>query len=581
MELVNILEDEHLSTLNHSCAHMMAQAVRHLYPNAKFWVGPVVAEGFYYDMDLGDVSLKDEDLLKIEKEMKKIAKDGKRIVRKEISKEEALEMFGDDEYKVDLINRLEEGTISCYSQGDFTDLCRGPHVETVKMCKNFKLLKHSGAYWKGDSNNKMLQRVYGICFDTKEQLDAHLEALEEAKKRDHKKLGKEMELFMLSEYAPGMPIMLPNGMIFRNILEQFWYQEHTKEGYQFIKTPIIASRELWEISGHWDHYQQNMYTTKVDDRDFAIKPMNCPGALLVYNNSLHSYKDLPLRIGELGQVHRHEASGALNGLFRVRTFTQDDAHIFVTPDQLEEEVKKVLMLIDRIYSVFGLSYTVELSTRPESGYIGSLEIWEQSEKALANACVHAGKEYVVNPGDGAFYGPKLDIHIKDSLGRDWQCGTVQLDMNLPQRFECTYVDSEGKKQIPIMLHRVIYGSIERFMGILIEHFAGHFPLWLSPVQFDVIPVHVEKHLDYAKEIVSLLEKAGMRVQLDARNEKLGYRVREAQIKKIPYQIVVGEKDMENHTVTIRKSGSKEQMTLDVDQAVENFKLEVETKELFK
>ena len=581
MELVNILEDEHLSTLNHSCAHMMAQAVRHLYPNAKFWVGPVVAEGFYYDMDLGDVSLKDEDLLKIEKEMKKIAKDGKRIVRKEISKEEALEMFGDDEYKVDLINRLEEGTISCYSQGDFTDLCRGPHVETVKMCKNFKLLKHSGAYWKGDSNNKMLQRVYGICFDTKEQLDSHLEALEEAKKRDHKKLGKEMELFMLSEYAPGMPIMLPNGMIFRNILEQFWYQEHTKEGYQFIKTPIIASRELWEISGHWDHYQQNMYTTKVDDRDFAIKPMNCPGALLVYNNSLHSYKDLPLRIGELGQVHRHEASGALNGLFRVRTFTQDDAHIFVTPDQLEEEVKKVLMLIDRIYSVFGLSYTVELSTRPESGYIGSLEIWEQSEKALANACVHAGKEYVVNPGDGAFYGPKLDIHIKDSLGRDWQCGTVQLDMNLPQRFECTYVDSEGKKQIPIMLHRVIYGSIERFMGILIEHFAGHFPLWLSPVQFDVIPVHVEKHLDYAKEIVSLLEKAGMRVQLDARNEKLGYRVREAQIKKIPYQIVVGEKDMENHTVTIRKSGSKEQMTLDVDQAVENFKLEVETKALFK
>ena len=581
MELVNILEDEHLSTLNHSCAHMMAQAVRHLYPNAKFWVGPVVAEGFYYDMDLGDVSLKDEDLLKIEKEMKKIAKDGKRIVRKEISKEEALEMFGDDEYKVDLINRLEEGTISCYSQGDFTDLCRGPHVESVKMCKNFKLLKHSGAYWKGDSNNKMLQRVYGICFDTKEQLEAHLEALEEAKKRDHKKLGKEMELFMLSEYAPGMPIMLPNGMIFRNILEQFWYQEHTKEGYQFIKTPIIASRELWEISGHWDHYQQNMYTTKVDDRDFAIKPMNCPGALLVYNNSLHSYKDLPLRIGELGQVHRHEASGALNGLFRVRTFTQDDAHIFVTPDQLEEEVKKVLMLIDRIYSVFGLSYTVELSTRPESGYIGSLEIWEQSEKALANACVHAGKEYVVNPGDGAFYGPKLDIHIKDSLGRDWQCGTVQLDMNLPQRFECTYVDSEGKKHIPIMLHRVIYGSIERFMGILIEHFAGHFPLWLSPVQFDVIPVHVEKHLDYAKEIVSLLEKAGMRVQLDARNEKLGYRVREAQIKKIPYQIVVGEKDMENHTVTIRKSGSKEQMTLDVDQAVENFKLEVETKELFK
>ncbi|MDD7281903.1 threonine--tRNA ligase [Floccifex sp.] len=581
MELVNILEDEHLSMLNHSCAHMMAQAVRHLYPNAKFWVGPVVQEGFYYDMDLGDVSLKDEDLEKIEKEMKKIAKDGKRIVRKEITKEEALEMFGDDEYKVDLINRLDDGTITCYSQGDFTDLCRGPHVESVKMCKNFKLLKHSGAYWKGDANNKMLQRVYGVCFDTKEQLEAHLEALEEAKKRDHKKLGKEMELFMLSEYAPGMPIMLPNGMVFRNILEQFWYEEHTKEGYQFIKTPIIASRELWEISGHWDHYQQNMYTTKVDDRDFAIKPMNCPGALLVYNNSLHSYKDLPLRIGELGQVHRHEASGALNGLFRVRTFTQDDAHIFVTPDQLEDEVKKVLMLIDRIYSVFGLNYTVELSTRPETGYIGSLEIWEQSEKALANACVHAGKEYVVNPGDGAFYGPKLDIHIKDSLGRDWQCGTIQLDMNLPERFECTYVDSEGKKQTPIMLHRVIYGSIERFMGILIEHFAGHFPLWLAPVQFDVIPVHVEKHLAYANEVVGLLKEAGMRVQLDDRNEKLGYRVREAQIKKIPYELVVGEKDMENRTVTIRKSGSKEQVTVDLMEAVNNFKEEVATKALWK
>ncbi|WP_273477535.1 threonine--tRNA ligase [Faecalicoccus acidiformans] len=581
MELINVLEHEDLVKLNHSCAHMMAQAVKRLYPQAKFWVGPVIQDGFYYDMDLGDVKLSDEDLEKISKEMKKIAKDGKRIVRREVSKKEAEDMFKDDLYKEDLISHLEDGTITVYSQGEFTDLCRGPHVDSVKECKNFKLLKHSGAYWKGDANNKQLQRVYGICFPTKEELEAHLEALEEAKKRDHKKLGKEMGLFMVSEYAPGMPIFLPNGMILRNILEQFWYQEHTKEGYQFIKTPIIMSRELWETSGHWDHYKENMYTTMVDDREFAIKPMNCPGALLVYNNDLHSYKDLPLRVGELGQVHRHEASGALNGLFRVRTFTQDDAHIFVMPEQIEDEVKNVLMLIDRLYGVFGLSYDIELSTRPESGYIGSLEIWEQSEKALANACHHAGKDFKVNPGDGAFYGPKLDIHIKDSLGRVWQCGTIQLDMNLPSRFECTYVDHEGKKQTPIMLHRVVYGSIERFIGILIEHFAGHFPLWLSPEQIVVIPVHQEKHLEYAKKVTEALKSKGLRVELDARNEKLGYRVREAQMKKVPYQIVVGDGEQENETVTIRKSGSKESNTILLSEAVQRFVEEVENKCLFK
>ncbi len=580
MELINVLEHEDLVKLNHSCAHMMAQAVKRLYPQAKFWVGPVIQDGFYYDMDLGDVKLSDEDLEKISKEMKKIAKDGKRIVRREVSKKEAEDMFKDDLYKEDLISHLEDGTITVYSQGEFTDLCRGPHVDSVKECKNFKLLKHSGAYWKGDANNKQLQRVYGICFPTKEELEAHLEALEEAKKRDHKKLGKEMGLFMVSEYAPGMPIFLPNGMILRNILEQFWYQEHTKEGYQFIKTPIIMSRELWETSGHWDHYKENMYTTMVDDREFAIKPMNCPGALLVYNNDLHSYKDLPLRVGELGQVHRHEASGALNGLFRVRTFTQDDAHIFVMPEQIEDEVKNVLMLIDRLYGVFGLSYDIELSTRPESGYIGSLEIWEQSEKALANACHHAGKDFKVNPGDGAFYGPKLDIHIKDSLGRVWQCGTIQLDMNLPSRFECTYVDHEGKKQTPIMLHRVVYGSIERFIGILIEHFAGHFPLWLSPEQIVVIPVHQEKHLEYAKKVTEALKSKGLRVELDARNEKLGYRVREAQMKKVPYQIVVGDGEQENETVTIRKSGSKESNTILLSEAVQRFLEEVENKCLF-
>ena len=581
MELINVLEDEHLKTLNHSAAHMMAQAVKRLYPQAKFWVGPVIAEGFYYDMDLGDVSLNEDDLARIEKEMKKIAKDGKRIVRREVTKDEAIEMFKDDLYKEDLIKDLEDGTITVYSQGEFTDLCRGPHVDSVKELKNFKLLKHSGAYWKGDANNKMLQRVYGIAFDTKEQLENHLAALEEAKKRDHKKLGREMGLFTVSEYAPGMPIFLPNGMILRNLLENYWYEVHTKDNYQFIKTPIIMSRELWETSGHWDHYRENMYTTKVDERDFAIKPMNCPGALLVYNTELHSYKDLPLRIAELGQVHRHEASGALNGLFRVRTFTQDDAHLFVTPDQIESEVKNVLSLIDEMYGVFALPYSIELSTRPETGYIGSEEIWEQSEQALANACVHAGKEYEVNPGDGAFYGPKLDIHIKDSLGRDWQCGTIQLDMNLPERFGCTYVDRDGSKKTPLMLHRVVYGSIERFIGILIEHFGGHFPLWLAPQQFVIIPVHHEKHLAYANEVRDTLEKAGMRVKVDARNEKLGYRVREAQIKKIPYQIVVGQGESENATVTIRQNGKKDSVTMPLDEAVERFKNEVETKCLFE
>ena len=495
--MIDIKEHEELSKLNHSCAHMMAQAVKRLYPQAKFWVGPVISEGFYYDIDLGDTVIKDEDLPKIEKEMKKIAKDGKRIVRKEISKEEALEMFKDDPYKIELIQDLEDGTITCYQQGEFIDLCRGPHVETVKQLKNFKLLKHSGAYWKGDANNKMLQRIYGICFPTAEELEEHLNLLEEAKKRDHKKLGRELGLFMMSEYAPGMPFFLPNGMIVRNLLENFWYEEHTKENYQFIKTPIMMSKELWEVSGHWANYKENMYTTSVDDREFAIKPMNCPGSMLVYKQGLHSYKDLPLRVGELGQVHRHEASGALNGLFRVRTFTQDDAHIFMRPDQIESEVMKLIQFIDRVYSIFGLSYRIELSTRPEEKYIGDIAIWEQSEKALADACVHAGKEYKVNPGDGAFYGPKLDFHIKDSIGREWQCGTIQLDMNLPERFDLTYVDKDGSKVRPVMLHRVIFGSIERFIGILIEHFAGHFPVWLAPQQVMVVPVHHEKHFEYA------------------------------------------------------------------------------------
>lgn len=566
--MIDFKEDEKLSVLNHSCAHVMAQAIKHLYPQAKFWVGPVVSEGFYYDVDLGNDVIKDEDIPKIEKEMKKICKDGKHITRQEISKEEALEMFKDDEYKIDLINNFEnDTTISCYRQGDFVDLCRGPHVETVKACKNFKLTKHSGAYWKGDKENKVLQRIYGVCFETSEDLAKHLELLEEAKRRDHKKLGKELGLFMMSEYAPGMPFFLPKGMILRNTLEQFWYEEHAKEGYEFIKTPIMMSRELWETSGHWENYKEDMYTSMVDDREFAIKPMNCPGSLLVYKNSLHSYKDLPLRMGELGQVHRHEASGALNGLFRVRTFTQDDAHIYMTPDQIEGEIIRLINFINRVYGSLNLSYEIELSTRPEKKYIGDLAIWEKSEAALAAACKAAGKDYKVNPGDGAFYGPKLDFHVKDSLGRVWQCGTIQLDMNLPERFDITYIDDKGEKVRPVMLHRVIFGSIERFIGILIEHFAGVFPLWLAPVQVKVLPVNNEYHLDYAKEVTELLKDKGFKVELDAREEKLGYRIREGQMEKVPYLLVLGNNERDEKTVTYRKHGEQKQITVPFDDFV--------------
>ena len=567
--MINIKEDKKLSVMNHSCAHLLAQAVRHLYPHAKFWVGPVIEDGFYYDIDLGNDVINDEDLSKIEKEMKKIAKDGKRIVRHEITKAEALEMFKDDEYKLDLINNMDESNvISCYTQGDFTDLCRGPHLETVKDLKYFKLLKVSGAYFKGDSKNKMLQRIYGICFENEEDLNKYLEFLEEAKKRDHKKLGRELDLFMMSEYGPGFPFFLNNGMILRNELENFWYKEHTKEGYQFVKTPIMLNKELWELSGHWYNYRENMYTSEIDDRIFAIKPMNCPGGMLVYKNSLHSYKDLPLRIGELGQVHRHEASGALNGLFRVRTFTQDDAHIFMREDQIEDEVIKLIRFIDRMYSIFGLTYDIELSTRPEEKYIGSIDIWNKSEKALEDACHASGHDCKINPGDGAFYGPKLDFHIKDSLGRVWQCGTIQLDMNLPERFDLTYVDSDGSKKRPVMLHRVIYGSIERFIGILIEHYAGAFPLWLSPVQVNIIPVNNEYHLDYSNKLKQILEENDIRVNLDDRNEKLSYKIRESQTKKIPLTLIIGDNEVNEKTVSYRVFGSKDTTTLSIDEFVQ-------------
>ena len=577
--MINIREDKELSVMNHSCAHLLAQAVKHLYPNALFWVGPVIEEGFYYDIDLGDEVIKEEDLEKIEREMKKISKDGKRIVRNEISKKEALEKFKDDPYKIDLISRMDENeqVISCYTQGDFTDLCRGPHVDTVKELKYFKLLKVSGAYWKGDANNKMLQRIYGICFKNEEDLVKHLEDLEEAKRRDHKKLGRELELFMISEYGPGFPFFLPKGMILRNELENFWYKEHTKEGYQFIKTPIMLNKELWELSGHWYNYRENMYTSEIDEKTFAIKPMNCPGGMLVYKNSLHSYKDLPLRIGELGQVHRHEASGALNGLFRVRTFTQDDAHIFMRTDQIEEEVIRLINFIDRMYKTFNLTYSIELSTRPEEKYIGDIEVWNKSEKALEEACLKSGHEYKINPGDGAFYGPKLDFHIKDSLGRVWQCGTIQLDMNLPERFDLTYIDSDGSKKRPVMLHRVIYGSIERFIGILIEHYAGVFPLWLSPVQVNVLPVVSSYHGDYAKEIYDYLIENDIRCEIDSRDEKLGYRLREAQIKKIPYTLILGEEECSNITISYRKHGSKDTFTTTKEEFLNLLKEEIKNK----
>ena len=542
--MVNIKEDERLSVLNHSCAHLLAQAVKHLYPQAKFWVGSVIEDGFYYDMDLQDQVIKEEDLPAIEKEMKKIAKDGKRIVKEELTRQQALDLFADDPYKIDLIEHFNENEIiTAYRQGDFVDLCRGPHIESVKLLKHFKLLKVSGAYYKGDSNNKMLQRIYGICFENEQDLQDYLNFLEEAKKRDHRKLGKELELFMLSEYGPGFPFWLPDGMILRRQLENFWIEEHLKEGYQLIQTPIMLNKKLWEISGHWANYRENMYTSEIDKYEFAIKPMNCPGSLLVYKNSIHSYKDFPLKLGELGLVHRHEASGALNGLFRVRTFTQDDAHLFMSENMIQKEVKKLIAFYDRIYSVFGLDYHIELSTRPENKYIGKISTWNRAEKALAKACEASKKPFKINPGDGAFYGPKLDFKLRDSLGRIWQCGTIQLDMNLPERFDITYVDKDGTKKRPIMLHRALLGSIERFIGIIIEHYAGAFPLWLAPKQVVVLPVNNEYHRHYAHQIVQALKKHGIRAHIDDRDEKLGYRIREANLKKITYQVVVGDEEI--------------------------------------
>jgi len=578
VKLITESDPEAIEVLRHSTAHLLAQAVKELYPQACFGVGPAIEEGFYYDIDLGEDVLTDADLPKIEKQMQKLAEANQPIIRKVASKAEALKIFASDPYKQELISALPDTeTITLYSEGDFTDLCRGPHLETTKWIRHFKLLSLAGAYWRGDSHNKQLTRVYGTVFFTAADLKSHLELLEERKKRDHRKLGKELDLFMLSEYGPGFPFWLPNGMIVRRELENFWYQVHLKEGYKLIQTPIMLNKELWVVSGHWENYRENMYTSVIDEQEYAIKPMNCPGGMLVYKRDIHSYKDFPLKVGELGLVHRHEASGALAGLFRVRNFTQDDAHIFMTEDQIVGEVAELVRLFDYMYKIFNLDYHIELSTRPEAKYIGRIETWDRAEKALADALESMGKDYKVNPGDGAFYGPKLDFKLRDSMNRIWQCGTIQLDMNLPERFDLTYIDQNGEKKRPVMLHRALFGSIERFIGILIEHYAGAFPTWLAPVQVKVIPVNLNYHSEYSEKLYLKLQAAGIRGELDLREEKLGYKIREAQTKKIPYQLVIGDNEVSNDEVTYRRYGEQEQITVKTDAFINLILAEINNK----
>ena len=563
-EIILIDSKEGRDILNHSTSHLLAHAIHRLYKDALFAIGPCIEEGFYYDIDFINSVVTENDFKKIEDEMKKISKENIKIVRKEIAKEEALELFKNNPYKIELIKKLK-GQISIYEQGDFTDLCYGPHVPSTGYLKFFKILSLAGAYWKGDSKNKQLTRIYGTAKLSQEEIDNYLKILEDRKARDHRKLGKELGLFMLSDYGPGFPFWLPKGMILRNELENYWYQKHTDEGYVFVKTPTMLSKELWLTSGHWTHYKKNMYVSKIDKQEFAIKPMNCPGGMLVYKNVLHSYKDLPIRMGELGLVHRHEASGALNGLFRVRTFTQDDAHIFCRKDQLKSEIEKMLRLYDEMYSLFNLTYSIELSTRPEKGFIGDISVWDESEKILEEVCKCSGKDFKINPGDGAFYGPKLDFKLKDSMNRIWQCGTIQLDMNLPERFDLNYIDENNQKVRPIMLHRALFGSIERFIGILIEHYGGAFPVWLSPEQVRVLPVNNQFHLEYANKVVELLKKNKIRAKLDDSNEKLGYRLRNSQLNKVPYTIVIGDNEVRDKTVTYRVFGKQAQTTITNDE----------------
>lgn len=579
MEIKNV-KDEELEKARHSLAHVLAKAIVELYPQTKLTIGPAIKDGFYYDIDL-DYALTPDDFKAIEKKMQEIVNKGEEFKREVVSKEKALELFKNNEYKTEIINELPNGEeVSIYYTGDnFLDLCRGPHVDSTRRLQNYGFKIHSvnGAYWRGDEKNKMLQRVYCYAFKTKKELADYMAMLEEARKRDNRKLGKELKLFMISPEGPGFPFYLPNGMIVRNILIDYWRELHRKAGYKEISTPIMLSRHLWETSGHWDHYKANMYTTKIDDQDFAIKPMNCPGGVLVYKNEPHSYRDLPLRIGELGLVHRHEKSGELGGLMRVRSFTQDDAHIFMTQSQIKDEIKNVVALIDNVYKLFKFNYHVELSTRPENS-IGSDEDWNLATDALRSALDELQLDYVVNEGDGAFYGPKIDFHLTDAIGRTWQCGTIQLDFQLPQRFELEYTGEDGEKHRPIMIHRVIYGSLDRFMGILIEHFAGAFPLWLAPEQVRVLSL-TERNNDYATEIKNKLFDLGIRVDLDIRNEKIGYKIREASALKIPYLIIVGDEEENSKTISIRGRGFENKSGLILSDFIERLQSEIKNKKI--
>lgn len=577
LEIITFEEDGGKHTLRHTASHILAQAVKRLYPNAKLAIGPSIDNGFYYDFDV-EFPITPEILDKIEKEMNKIIKENLALEKFVLPREEAMKFMEEkgESYKVELIRDLpEDAEISFYKQGDFTDLCAGPHVPSTSYVKSIKLLSIAGAYWRGNEKNKMLQRIYGTAFTKKADLDAYLNMLEEAKKRDHRKLGKDLELFTILEEGPGFPFFLPKGMVVRNILENYWKDVHAKAGYHEIKTPIILSEELWHRSGHWDHYKENMYFTKVDEQDFAIKPMNCPGSILVYKNSLHSYRELPLRLGELGLVHRHEMSGALHGLMRVRNFTQDDAHIFMTKDQIKDEILNVINLIDNFYKVFGFEYFVELSTRPEDS-MGSDEDWEVATNGLRDALDAAGLKYKINEGDGAFYGPKIDFHLRDCIGRTWQCGTIQLDFQLPERFDISYIGPDGEKHRPVMVHRVVFGSIERFIGILIEQYAGAFPMWIAPVQVRIMNI-TDSSVEYVKELQGKLKEKGFRVESDLRNEKIGYKIREAQLSKIPYMLVIGEKEMNEKKVAVRSRKEGDLGVITIEEFISKISKEVEEK----
>ena len=579
LEILTFDDPDGARVLRHTASHVLAQAVKKIIPEAKLAIGPAIDNGFYYDFDV-DQPFTPEILKEIEKEMSHIVKKNERLERFELPREEAIRFMEEkgEPYKVELIRDLpEDAVISFYTQGDFTDLCAGPHLDHTGRVKHngFKLLNSCGAYWRGDSNRKMLQRIYGIAFQSKEELETYLQRIEEAKKRDHRRLGKELGLFMLTDYGPGFPFFLPKGMVLRNTLIDYWREVHKRYGYVEVSTPMILNRQLWETSGHWFHYKQNMYTTLIDGEDYAIKPMNCPGGMLVYKSEPHSYRDLPLRVGELGVVHRHELSGALHGLFRVRCFTQDDAHIFMTWDQMKDEIKNVARLFDEVYSLFGLPYEIELSTMPED-HMGDEKDWKFAQETLKEAITEMGKSYVINEGDGAFYGPKLDFHLQDSLGRTWQCGTIQLDMQLPERFELEYTGADGEKHRPVMIHRVVFGSIERFIGVITEHFAGAFPTWLSPVQVKVMPI-TDRTADYAKAVADKLSALGVRVETDLRNEKIGYKIREAQMQKLPYMLVVGDKEAEAGTVSVRTRGGVDLGAMPLDEFAAKITEEIKTR----